>query len=102
MKKRLSKSTLGSEKPVRRKRKYDEEFKQQALAMVRNGQTARSVAQALGIGENLIHRWKRASRTELPAGVVLFQRTVVLLSFYVLSLLIVKVSHRDDPVRDAI
>ena len=67
MKKRLSKSTLGSEKPVRRKRKYDEEFKQQALAMVRNGQTARSVAQALGIGENLIHRWKRASRTELPA-----------------------------------
>jgi hypothetical protein len=34
--------------------------------------------------------------------VVLFQRTVVLLSFYVLSLLIVKVSHRDDPVRDAI
>ena len=55
MKKGLSKSTLGSEKPVRRKRKYDEEFKQQALAMVRNGQTARSVAQALGIGENLIH-----------------------------------------------
>jgi hypothetical protein len=38
MKKGLSKSTLGSEKPVRRKRKYDEEFKQQALAMVRNGQ----------------------------------------------------------------
>jgi len=35
-------------------------------------------------------------------GVVLFQRTVVLLSFYVLSLLIVKVSHCDDPVRDAI
>jgi transposase len=67
MKKGLSKSTLGSEKPVRRKRKYDEEFKQQALVMVRNGQTARSVAQALGIGENLIHRWKRASRTELPA-----------------------------------
>ncbi len=58
---------LGSEKAVRRKRKYDEEFKQQALAMVRNGQTARSVAQALGISENLIHRWKRASRTELPA-----------------------------------
>ena len=35
-------------------------------------------------------------------GVVLFQRTVVLLSFYVLSLLIVKVSHRGGPVRDAI
>ena len=67
MKKGLSKSSLGSEKPVRRKRKYDEEFKQQALAMVQNGQAPRSVAQALGISENLIHQWKRASRTELPA-----------------------------------
>ena len=67
MKKGLSKSTPSSEKPVRRKRKYDEEFKRQALAMVRSGQTARSVAEALGISENLIHRWKRASRTELPA-----------------------------------
>ena len=38
----------------------------------------------------------------LETGVVLFQRTVVLLSFYVLSLLIVKVSHRVGPVRDAI
>jgi transposase len=62
MKKGLSKSSLGSEKPVRRKRKYDEEFKQQALAMVRNGQSPRSVAEALGISENLIHRWKRAAR----------------------------------------
>jgi transposase len=67
MKKGSSKSTSSPEKPVRRKRKYDEEFKQQALAMVRNGQTARSVAQALGISENLIHRWKAASRTALPA-----------------------------------
>src|SRR5262245_17709787 len=66
MKKGLSKSTRNPEKTVRRKRKYDEEFKQQALAMVRNGQTARSVAQALGISENLVHRWKRASLIELP------------------------------------
>ena len=35
-------------------------------------------------------------------GVVLFQRTVVLLSFYVLSSLIVKVSHRGDRCRDAV
>ena len=40
--------------------------------------------------------------TEGGAGVVLFQRTVVLLSFYVLSLLIVKVSHRGDRRRDAV
>jgi L-ascorbate metabolism protein UlaG (beta-lactamase superfamily) len=41
--------------------------------------------------------------SELPKlGVVLFQRTVVLLSFYVLSLLIVKVSHRGDRRRGAV
>ena len=67
MKKGSSESTRNSEKTTRRRRKYDEEFKQQALAMVRNGQSPRSVAEALGISENLIHRWKRASRTELPA-----------------------------------
>jgi transposase len=62
MKKGSSKSTRNSEKTTRRRRKYDEEFKQQALAMVRNGQSPRSVAEALGISENLIHRWKRAAR----------------------------------------
>ena len=67
MKKGQSESTRNSEKTTRRRRKYDEEFKHQALAMVRNGQSPRSVAEALGISENLIHRWKRASRTELPA-----------------------------------
>jgi transposase len=67
MKKGLSKSTRNPENPVRRRRKYDEEFKQQALAMVRSGQKPRSVAQALGISENLLHRWKRASRSEQPA-----------------------------------
>jgi superfamily II helicase len=37
MKKGLSESERHSGKPTRRRRKYDEEFKQQALAMVRNG-----------------------------------------------------------------
>jgi transposase len=60
MKKREPKSSTQPTKPVRRK--YDEEFKQQALTMVRNGQSVRSVAEALGISENLIHQWKRAAR----------------------------------------
>jgi transposase len=50
------------------RRKYDDEFKQQALAMVRNGQSARSVAEALGISENLIHQWKRAARANQSAA----------------------------------
>ncbi len=45
-----------------RRRKYDDEFKRQALQMIANGQAVRSVAQALGIGENLLHKWKQAAR----------------------------------------
>ncbi len=43
------------------RRKYDDEFKRQALQMIANGQAVRSVAQALGIGENLLHKWKQAA-----------------------------------------
>jgi transposase-like protein len=42
--------------------KYDDAFKQQALQMITNGQAVRSVAQALGVGENLLHKWKQSAR----------------------------------------
>ena len=48
MKKGSSKSKQNPEPQTPRRRKYDEEFKRQAVAMVRNGQPVRSVAQALG------------------------------------------------------
>jgi transposase-like protein len=41
------------------KRKYDVEFKRNAVQKVLDGQTAVSVARELGIGENLIYKWKR-------------------------------------------
>jgi transposase len=66
MKKRTQNSST-PQKPLRR-RKYDEEFKQQALTMIRNGQTVRSVAEALGISENLLHQWKRAARANQSAA----------------------------------
>ena len=59
MKKGASKSKQNLEIPTPRRRKYDEEFKQQTVAMVRNGQSVRSVAQALGISENALRRCKR-------------------------------------------
>ena len=46
------------------RRKYDEEFKQQALLMVRNGQSARSVADSLGISETILYKWKQKGRDE--------------------------------------
>ena len=42
------------------RRKYDDEFKQQALKMIDSGQSARATALSLGISENLLHTWKEA------------------------------------------
>ncbi len=47
------------------RRKYDDAFKEGALKMIENGQGVRSVAQALGVGENLLHKWKRTRRSTL-------------------------------------
>jgi transposase len=66
MKKRAQNSSTPQKSLTRRK--YDEEFKQQALTMIRNGQTVRSVAEALGISENLLHQWKRAARANQSAA----------------------------------
>ena len=42
-------------------RKYDQEFKQQVLKRVFDGQSVAAVARELGISEGLIHNWKRAA-----------------------------------------
>jgi transposase len=44
-------------------KKYDNEFKRDALRKVFDGQSVRSVAQELGVNESLIHKWKRAAKT---------------------------------------
>ena len=42
------------------RRTYDDEFKLQALKLIESGQSVRSVAQNLGISENLLHHWKKS------------------------------------------
>ncbi len=39
-------------------RKYDDEFKQQALKKVFNGQSVASVSEELGVNPSLIHKWR--------------------------------------------
>lgn len=46
--------------PNPNRRKYDDDFKQNALQMIEHGQSVRSVAQSLGVSENLLHKWKQA------------------------------------------
>ena len=49
----------------KRRRKYDATFKKSALQMIANGRSVRSVAEALGVHESLLHRWRRkAARTK--------------------------------------
>ena len=50
---------MKSQKTASVRRKYDDEFKLQALKMIEQGQSVRSVAQNLGISENLLHQWKK-------------------------------------------
>ena len=40
-------------------RKYDGEFKRQALKKVFDGQAVSSVSREIGVNESLIHKWKR-------------------------------------------
>ena len=49
-------------KTVKTRRKYDDAYKQQALQMLRLGQSVPTVAQTLGIGEAVLYKWKQAQR----------------------------------------
>lgn len=44
------------------RRKYDDAYKQQALELLRLGQSVPTVAQALGIEEGVLYKWKQAQR----------------------------------------
>ena len=55
----MKKATTKTAKP---RRKYDDAYKQQALQLLRQGQSVPAVAQALGISEGLLYKWKQAIR----------------------------------------
>jgi transposase len=59
---------MNQKKSTIKRRKYDAAFKTEVLQMVSNGRPAGEVAQALGIGENLIYKWKRSKAAGQPAG----------------------------------
>jgi transposase len=43
-------------------RKYDDEFKREAVKKIHDGQSVASVARELGVAESLLHNWKRQTR----------------------------------------
>ncbi len=40
-------------------RKYDDEYKREAVRKIHDGQSVASVARELGCAESLLHKWKR-------------------------------------------
>ena len=46
-------------------RKYDDDFREAAVRRVFDGETAASVARDLGIGANLLYRWKKEIKMEM-------------------------------------
>ncbi len=40
-------------------KKYDEEFKQEAVKKIHDGQSVASLSRELGCAESLLHKWKR-------------------------------------------
>lgn len=41
------------------RRKYDASFKQEVISMIAAGRSVPDIARSLGIGENIIYRWRR-------------------------------------------
>lgn len=41
-------------------KKYDEEYKANAVKRIMEGQTVASLSRELGVGQGLLHKWKQA------------------------------------------
>lgn len=51
-----------------KRRKYDKGFKDEALKMVSNGRSVPEVARAIGIGENLLYKWRTEHQSNLSSA----------------------------------
>lgn len=52
------------------RRKYDASFKQEVVGMIASGRSVPEIARSLGIGENIIYRWRQNAlgSTSVPQG----------------------------------
>ncbi len=51
-----------------KRHKYDASYKKEVLKMVADGRPIREVSQTLGIGENLIYKWRSRSATVVSSA----------------------------------
>ena len=62
----MSKTTQSIATTFKKRRKYDDAYKQQALQMRRLGQSVPAVAQVLGISQSLLYKWQGAFPPAAP------------------------------------
>jgi transposase len=56
----------------KKRRKYDESFKEELLKMVKSGRSVAEVSRTMGIGENLLYKWKSEEKSqETPAETII-------------------------------
>jgi transposase len=53
---------MTTKKTKKTRRKYDATFKAEVIKMVASGRSVSDVAQAMGIGENLVYQWRNAEK----------------------------------------
>jgi transposase len=53
---------MTGKKTKQTRRKYDATFKEEVLKMVASGRPVSEISLVLGVGENLIYRWKAAAK----------------------------------------
>lgn len=56
---------MNDKKPPIRRRKFDADFKAEALRMVAEGQSASAVARSLNVSEKIIYRWKHQQKNQV-------------------------------------
>ena len=53
--------------PNKSKRKYDASFKADVVNLIASGRSVSDIARSLGIGENIIYRWRKEALQGAPA-----------------------------------
>ena len=54
----------------KKRRKYDENFKNEILKMLKTGRSVPDISQAMGIGENILYKWRLEEKNkETPAEI---------------------------------
>lgn len=59
---------MENQKAIKKRRRYDVEFKSNALKMIEDGRSVPSVSQSLEISEGLLYTWKSKSNKKGQRG----------------------------------